>query len=123
MLYIAIHLPDNLPVRKETTLLNKLLFYILTLFIPKSNPDFDHLIGDIALWLLEFDNKESYPEREIGLDEKGNTIIVMPNEKNYGYWTDTDLKYTDFKSPEFEAHEISKDYFEQKWKEISNQTY
>jgi len=122
MLYISTYLLDNETYfeRKKRSFLSNLCYKILTFLIPESNPDFEGIFKDVRHWLLEFDDENSYPHREIGLDKDDNVIIIMPHKKNYGYWTDNDLKYRDFKRPTFDATIISKDYFENKWMKFGN---
>lgn len=95
--------------------LENILAEILTKIIPKGNPDFDDKIDDVEFWLLECDNETGIPEREIGLDSKGNIILKMPFKNNYGYWIDNNLLLNDFKK-NFVVSEISMKSFEDIWK-------
>lgn len=65
---------------------------ILTTIIPKANPDFDDKIQNVRQWILEVDEDEGTPEREIGLDDKGNVMMIMPWKDNYGFWTDSSVQ-------------------------------
>jgi len=123
MLYLSVNLSTGAAqtATKKDSFLSGLLYKVLT-FIPKANPDYDQLIDEVTTWLLEFDDESLYPEREIGLDSSGNVIMIMPFGENYGFWTDSNLFYKDFKPPTFNAKNISKDYFENKWKEIDTKT-
>ena len=77
-----------------------------------ANPDYEMAFPDIAEWLIEFDEDEM-PNREIALDKEGVPIVAGPNERNYGFWLDTNLKLNDF-----ENKVIERNYFESKWKEF-----
>lgn len=95
-----------------------LIVGILKIFIPKSNPDFEKEIDKVKSWLIEIDNETGIPEREIGLDENGNTILKMPYKVNRGYWTDNNLLLEDFKRL-FNVSEIDKSGFETRWKNFN----
>lgn len=83
--------------------------------VPQANPDFHNMIGEVAFWLIEFENDSYFPNREIGLDAREQPLMIMPWRKNYGYWTDNNLVIKDFRS-NFETANISKEEFEQQWK-------
>jgi hypothetical protein len=94
--------------------LKKVLTNALTSVIPKANPDFDSKIKEVKIWLVECHNETGIPEREIGIDKEGKTILKMPYKDNYGYWTDNNLILEDFKH-RFSTTEINKEYFEKSW--------
>ena len=77
-----------------------------------SNPDYEMVFPDLAEWLIEF-GEDQMPDREIGLNKEGVPILAGPNDRNYGFWHDTNMKLNDF-----ENEVIEKDYFERKWKEF-----
>ena len=87
---------------------------VLESIAPIANPDFDKKIDKVATWLIEFENDSFYPNREIGLDSSGKTIMIMPWEKNYGYWTDNNLVIGNFRS-HFKTIDITRDEFEKYW--------
>ena len=97
--------------------LSLILDKILNFLLPKANPDFEDKINLVKTWLLEFENNNSIPEREIGLDEKGSVLVKMPYKNNYGYWVDNNLTFKDFEN-KFNLKIIDKDKFESKWNEI-----
>ncbi|PSG87390.1 hypothetical protein C7H52_10935 [Aurantibacter aestuarii] len=92
----------------------KALIGILSTIIPKANPDFEEKIDFVETWIVELDNETGIPKREIGMDKDGRIILKMPYKKNYGFWTDSNLVFTDFKN-EFDTSEITKDTFENYW--------
>ncbi len=92
---------------------------VLKIFIPQANPDYDRRIDEVKFWVLEFDDENTYPVREVGLDENEQSIVKMPYKRNYGYWTDNNLKIEDFKKL-FNVEIIEKDYFVEKWDELLN---
>ena len=90
---------------------------ILTTIIPKANPDFDGKIQDVRQWILEVDEDEGTPEREIGLDDKGNVMMIMPWKDNYGFWTDSSVQVDELaKSRDMNFGD--KEEFERLWDEF-----
>lgn len=83
----------------------------------RTNPDYDRKIGVVNYWLLEFESKDSYPVREIGLSPQGEVIMKMPYKKNDGYWVDNDIDYPYF-IEHFPNEEITGEYFESQWEKI-----
>ncbi|WP_375418231.1 hypothetical protein [uncultured Hymenobacter sp.] len=81
--------------------------------LPVANPDFEDKIDDVKVWLIEF-NIEGFPTREIGLNESGLAIMIMPWRDNYGYWTDNNLVLADFRNY-FETSTISHELFQTCW--------
>ncbi len=65
---------------------------VLSSIIPNANPDFDKKIQDVRQWILEVDDIEGTPEREIGLNDNGEVIMIMPWRNNYGFWTDNNIQ-------------------------------
>lgn len=113
MIYLKIKEPDG-TVKKEGFIKRSIQFF-LELIIPKANPDYDGKISFVTYWLLEFEGKDSVPDREIGLGINEEVILKMPYRNNYGYWVDNNLTFEDFQDT-FEAEEITREYFEEKWK-------
>jgi len=107
------------PEAKKKNLWRKRIVKTLLFFIPKGNPDFDTLIDDVAEWQLEIDSIDHLPNREIGIDIKGQVIFVMPWLDNYGYWTDNEIKLDYFKA-HFKAFEIEKAEFDKNWAVFAN---
>ena len=58
---------------------------------------------------IEVEN-QLLPYREIGLDINGSLIIAGPDERNYGFWSDSNISFSDIS-----GLEISKDNFESYW--------
>ncbi len=94
--------------------LKKALIRVLTIVIPKANPDFENKIDAVKHWLVELETETGIPQREIGLDDREEVILKMPYKDNRGYWTDNNLLLSDFKKL-FEVQEIDKANFEAKW--------
>jgi hypothetical protein len=93
---------------------------LLISFIPQANPDFEKKIENVEQWLIEFENGNQYPNREIGLDILQQPIMIMPWRNNYGYWTDNNLLIKDFKS-HFNIVEITKEEFENHWDQFEQE--
>lgn len=88
-----------------------LLTKLLTTIIPKANPDFDDKIRDVRQWILEVDDEEGTPEREIGLNENGKVMMIMPWKNNYGFWTNSLVQIDDM-SKTHEMNFVDKEEFE-----------
>ncbi len=91
----------------------------LTTIIPKANPDFDDKIVDVDEWLVEINEETGKPDREIGINNEGQTIAIMPFNQNYGYWTDNNLSLDDFLE-QFNATRIESKEFNNRWDRYEN---
>jgi len=121
--YIKFNSPtsDNLKtISKATSIFRKLITGVASTLIPKANPDFDPLIDNVSEWMLEINMDDKKPNREIGIDQEGKTIIIMPWGGNYGYWSDNDITL-DYFIAHFKAVEVEKINFETKWNEFIKQ--
>ncbi|EQB90594.1 hypothetical protein HZP56_08360 [Elizabethkingia anophelis] len=116
MKYLKFKFNNSEKVKTETGFLGKTLIKLLHFFTPTANPDFENSIDNVIFWLIEFDEK-GVPTREIGLDVDSSPILKMPYKKNYGFWTDNDLLYTDFIS-RFSALEIDEKIFNIAWNDF-----
>ena len=85
---------------------------VILFFIPKANPGYDPKMHLVKKWLIEFEegDGEFTPWREIALDNMGNVVFAGPDNTNYGFLLDTNMKYEDF-----EGEPIDKDEFEKYW--------
>lgn len=82
-----------------------------------SNPDFDDQIENVVEWFIEYDDTiDHVVNREIGIDKNGKIIVKMPDERNYGYWLDTNCDLDDFKS--MGIHMITKKEFNDLWNSV-----
>jgi hypothetical protein len=104
---------DGKPETWLTKTSKKAFIKVLTTIIPLANPDFDEKINEVDEWLVELDEEE-IPRREIGINDKRETIMIMPFGKNYGYWTDNSLKLNDFIKT-FQATKITESEFNERW--------
>lgn len=86
---------------------------IQSTFIPKANPDFEHLFDSVHYWIIEYNNEKKAALREIGFNKSDQPIIAMPDERNHGYWTDNNLTIDDYKS--LGSLKIEKQEFEKNW--------
>jgi len=115
--YIKFSSPTSNTVATTTPtkrILKKLIVSVVTTFVPKANPDYDVLIDTVHEWLLEINIEDKKPNREIGIDKYGQTLLIMPWRNNYGYWSDNNITYDYFKEA-FKAVDIEKVEFEIKW--------
>lgn len=112
MKYIKTKYSTNWPKKRslKEKLINRLLF-----FIPKANPDNDKKMYLVKSWLIEFLDTEGelLPWREIALDENERPVFTAPNDRNYGFWNDTNMKFENF-----EGTSIEKSEFEKYWQMI-----
>ena len=90
---------------------------ILTTIIPKANPDFDGKITNVKQWILEVDEEDGTPEREIGLDDNGKVMMIMPWKDNYGFWTDSPVQIDELAKTQ-ETNFVDKEEFERLWTEF-----
>ena len=112
--YIKFRYPDSKVKRVPENIGKRLAKVVLESIVPIANPDFEKKIDKVAFWLIEFENDSYYPNREIGLDSSGKTIMIMPWEKNYGYWTDNNLVIENFRT-HFETINITREEFNKYW--------
>jgi hypothetical protein len=83
-----------------------------------ANPDFEDKIPYVAQWYVEYDEDLNVSGREIGLDADGKVIVKMPDERNYGFWLDTNMTIEDFKS-EFKIQMITEREFDNLWNSVT----
>jgi hypothetical protein len=81
-------------------------------FIPKANPEHEYLYPHVEKWLLET-NENGKPQREIGIGKNNEPLFGAPNDRNCGFWTDSN---NTFGNSELEV--VSKEYFESVWEKI-----
>lgn len=63
-------------------------------FFLRKNPDLEKNFKKISYWLIQFENE--IPTREIALNSENTIITKMPDGKNFGFWTDTNMKFSHF---------------------------
>ena len=78
-------------------------------FIPSANPDHEKFSPSVRKWILEI-NENGNTTREIALDEKGRVLFGAPDNGNLGFWTESDLKFT-----ESELANVTKNEFDKLW--------
>ena len=102
---------------KESFLIN-LLRKILEFLLPQANPDFDHLYLLVETWYIEYDeiDEQDGAYREVGRDAYGRIIVKDPDERNSGFWSDTNMGINDY-IKQMHAEYISKEEFEAVWNE------
>lgn len=100
MIYFKFHFKpfchDDASKQEKRSFLGRLfskLFHCL-----EANPDFEESIDFVAEWLIEYDDVEFHQAvREMGFDTNKNLIVKLPDERNYGYWSDLDCDINFFK--------------------------
>ena len=115
MIYLEI-LVESFEKKKDSIFFTFFKHFIRFLNL-EANPEYEGQFNLVAYWLLEFNDENSVPTREIGLDIEKKAIILLPLEKNYGYWTDNNLVFGDFCSL-FKNCKITKEYFVSKWEKF-----
>ena len=68
---------------------NGMISKMLKKILPKANPDFSDIYGNVTIWWLELNETNGFIEREIGINIDGKTIAIGPWGRNYGLWTDS----------------------------------
>ena len=111
---------------ESTPLVGKIIIGILipicwlfSKIFPSSNPDYDDKLEDVEQWYIEYDDS-NYDEvlREIGLNANNEVIVKMPDDRNYGFWLDTDMKLEDFKES-FYIEMITETEFNDLWNSVT----
>jgi hypothetical protein len=83
------------------------LMKLIRIFFRDPNPDYRlHLVHS---WLVEFDD-DGNPRREVGVGQNGEPVLAGPDERNYGFWLDTNMTRRDFT-----GDEITREEFEEQW--------
>ena len=82
---------------------------LLQFFIPRANLDNDQLYPQLTRWLIEID-ENGVPTREIGINAEGNPLFGAPNDRNFGFWTDSNKE---FDCSELEL--VSQEHFQSLW--------
>ena len=117
--YLKFNSPKSKSTHKVNSIKGKIenaINKILSVIIPKANPDFDNAIANVDYWYIEFNKKENLTCREIGFNENRLSIVAMPLGNNYGYWTDNQLILEEYEN--FEVTSITTAEFEEKWNEF-----
>jgi len=83
-------------------ILNIIFFFI------RANPDYDSKLHLVEKWYIEFE--DDIPNREIGFNRDNSPFVFMPNERNYGFWCDTQMS-----SESINSKPITKQEFESNW--------
>ena len=102
---------------KNSVALNKVfnsINKIIATIFPDLSPDYDEVINNVDIWLIEIEKKTQHPNREIGIDQNNKVITKSPWRGRYAYWADINLKLCDFKR-KFNAKEINEQEFELLW--------
>ena len=77
--------------------------------IDTANPSYRGKYHFIRSWMIEFGD-DGLPWREIGLDANSFIVVAGPSAKDYGFWLDTDMQYSDFV-----GEAITQEQFEAVW--------
>lgn len=101
--------------KPKNTFFEKITIWLLSHFIPTTNPTLEHNISYVKQWYIEYDDIEEYTNREVGVTENGLVVFKAPFEENWGYWCDNDMTIDDYRN--LGIHTISKEVFEKLWNE------
>lgn len=125
MIYLKIKEPqkDKARIKQEGkkdlfSKFKEILYKIWIDMLPISNKGLARVHQNICFWYLEFENDYTYAIREIGLDINHNPLIAMPNNTDYGFWTDIDMAPYEYEKS-FETSIISEEEFNRVWNLIS----
>ncbi len=89
------------------------LIRLLLFFIPNSNPDNEKFYPQIVRWLLEIDEAGT-AIREVGLNAEGVALFCAPNDRNFGFWTDSNMS---FNAADIEL--VNQEFFESMWAKLN----
>ena len=117
-MYIKFEDKDYSENLTEASLFRRIVIGFFQWIFPQANPDFDKKYDLVKTWLLEFENENSEPLREVGLDNQNRVIVIGPFGKNLGYWTDNSLMYSDFER--FNPEKITPVLFDQLWNQFGH---
>ena len=78
-------------------------------FIPRANPDFEPLFPQVRKWLVEID-ESGQAQREIAVGANDTPLFAAPDERNRGFWTDSEKTFAKSELVPLSALE-----FEQLW--------
>jgi hypothetical protein len=92
------------------------VMYKVLFFIPRANPDYDKRMHLVHEWWIEFD-ENGLPGREIGLDVTGKPVLAGPDDRNYGFWLDTNMQLKDFTGNQG-TDEVDAETFEARWNDF-----
>ena len=118
MKYLIFVVDRELHAESKKSFWKDFLWKILSFIFPRANPDFDDLYSFVETWYIEYDEtcEEDGTVREIGRDAYGRIIVKDPDDRNYGYWNDTNMGINDF-IEKMHAEFINKEEFESVWNE------
>lgn len=122
MIYFSFSHPSNRKEkRKDTNSLYaafmRFLLNVVKKALPIANPDFEEAIQNVTTWYVEYDDTVyNHVLREIGQDTKNNILVKMPDERNRGFWADSDFDLSVYAS--FNLTYISKIEFEKLWNSV-----
>lgn len=106
------HRRDSKTSPKKISLLGKLLDKLSRKL--SANPDFEDKIQYVSQWYLEYNEENDEPWREIGLDINKNVIVKLPDERNYGFWLDSNCTIENFEK-DFGIEMIAEEDFYNLW--------
>jgi hypothetical protein len=88
----------------------------LRAIIPAANPDFERSYVKVCKWWVEIDSAGT-PQRELGLNERGEVIVASPIGKNFGFFTDSNAVFAVADHPvvEHPLFEAAWHSFEDRW--------
>jgi hypothetical protein len=118
MTYLKFKYSKTTNQKGKKSFFSRALWKLLSFILPVANPDFECLYDLVGTWYIEYNETYSIDgtNREVGKDVKGRVIVKAPDDKNYGFWNDTNMGLKDFIET-FNAERISKDEFEAVWNE------
>lgn len=61
-------------------------------FVPRANPDYQPLFPHVRKWLVEID-ESGRAQREVAVSSTGEPLFTAPDDRNLGFWTDSDKTF------------------------------
>lgn len=78
-------------------------------FVPRANPDYETLFAHVRKWHVEVDDSGRV-QREIAVADDGRPLFAAPDDRNLGFWPDSDKTFS-----KSELTPLSASEFEQLW--------
>jgi len=82
-----------------------------------ANPDYRPRLHLVREWFVEIGD-DSLPWREIGLNGAGEPVLAGPDDRNYGFWLDTNMTLADFV-----GEPVTREQFEDVWSDFWDQGF
>lgn len=66
-------------------------------------------VDQVEVWFIEFNKEMNTVTRELGLDRDGKLVYMAPTQRNFGFWSDTNITLADYQR--FQPEPVTKSRF------------